>query len=172
MLFLTLLEQNNSVILYISMNMSIKTSLYKLITALLCAFAFSGIAIANAESESLFNSGLAHFEDEKYSEAIKKLEVAVEIEPQVAEYHHVLAKSYGREAEKTNWFKAISYAKKTLVHLEIAAELDSQNIDILDDLMDYYREAPGFLGGDTKKANKIEDLINKISTSEKLAKFE
>ena len=98
MLFLTLLEQNNSVILYIPMKMSIKFSLHKLITALLCAFAFSGIAIANEESENLFNSGLAHFEDEKYIEAIKKLEVAVEIEPQVAEYHHVLAKSYGRRS--------------------------------------------------------------------------
>lgn len=154
------------------MKMSIKTSLHKLITTLICTFAFSGIAIANAESESLFNSGLAHFEDEKYIEAIKKLEVAVEIEPQVAEYHHILAKSYGREAERTNWFKAVSYAKKTLVHLEIAAELDSQNIDILEDLMDYYREAPGFLGGDTAKANKTEGLINKISSSEDLAKFE
>lgn len=172
MLFLAQLEQKYSLSINKPMKMPIKTSLYKLITALLCAFAFSGIAIANAESESLFNSGLAHFEDEKYSDAIKKLEVAVEIEPQVAEYHHVLAKSYGREAERINWFKAMSYAKKTLVHLEIAAELDSQNIDILDDLMDYYREAPGFLGGDTKKANKIEDLINKISTGEDLAKFE
>ncbi len=172
MLFLTLLERNNSVILYIPMKMSIKSSLHKLITALLCAFAFSGIAIANAESESLFNSGLAHFEDEKYSEAIKKLKVAVEIDPKVAEYHHILAKSYGREAERTNWFKAISYAKKTLVHLEIAAELDSQNIDILDDLMDYYREAPGFLGGDSEKATKVEELITKISTSEDLARFE
>jgi tetratricopeptide (TPR) repeat protein len=172
MLFLTLLEQNNSVILYNPMKMSTKSSLHKLITALLCVFAFSGIAIANSESESLFNSGLAYYEDEKYSEAIKKLEVAVEIDPQIAEYHHILAKSYGREAERTNWFKAMSYAKKTLVHLEIAAELDSQNIDILDDLMDYYLEAPGFLGGDTKKANKIEYLINKISTSENLVKFE
>ena len=154
------------------MKTSIKSNLHKLITALLCAFAFSGNAIANAESEKLFNSGLAHFEDEKYIEAIKKLEVAVEIEPQVAEYHHVLAKSYGREAERTNWFKAVSYAKQTLVHLEIAAELDGQNIDILEDLMDYYREAPGFLGGDTAKANKIEDIINKIINSENLAKFE
>ncbi len=153
------------------MKMPIKTGFNKLFIALLCTFAFSGIAIANAESENLFNSGLAHFEDEKYSEAIKKLKVAVEIEPQVAEYHHILAKSYGREAERTNWFKAVKYAKKTLVHLEIAAELDSQNIDILDDLMDYYREAPGFLGGNTKKANKIEDLINKISNSEDLAKI-
>ena len=172
MLFLALLEQTNSVILYNPMKMSIKTSLYKLITALLCTFAFSGIAIANAESENLFISGLAHFEEEKYIEAINKLEVAVQIEPQVAEYHHVLAKSYGREAERANWFKAMNFAKKTLIHLEIAAELDSQNIDILDDLMDYYREAPGFLGGDTKKANEIQGLIDKISSSENLARFE
>ncbi|GEM_PF-1925119 len=172
MLFLTLLEQNNSVILYVPMKMSINSGLYKLITALLCTFAFSGIAIANEESENLFNSGLAHFEDEKYIEAIKKLEVAVEIDPQVAEYHHILAKSYGRQAERTNWFKAVTFAKKTLLHLEIAAELDSQNIDILEDLMDYYQEAPGFLGGDTKKAHKIGDLINKINSSEDLARFE
>ncbi len=172
MLFLTLLEQNNSVILYNLMKMSIKSSLHKLIPALLCAFAFIGIANANPESDNLFTSGLANFEDEKYSEAIKKLEVAVEIDPQVAEYHHVLAKSYGHEAERTSWFRAINYAKKTLVHLKIAAELDSQNIDILDDLMDYYREAPGFLGGDKDKANEVEGLINKISSSEDLARFE
>jgi len=154
------------------MKMHIKASLCKLITVLLCAFAFSGIAIANAESENLFIIGLAHFEDKKYIEAIEKLKIAVELEPQVAEYHHILAKSYGREAERTNWYKAIGYAKKTLVHLEIAADLDSQNIDILDDLMDYYREAPGFLGGNTKKANEIEGLINKINSSEDLAKVE
>lgn len=172
MLFLTLLEQINRVILYNPMKMSIKTRSYKLFILLLCAFTCTGTAIANSESDSFFKSGLAHFEDEKYSEAIKKLEVAVEIEPQIAEYHHFLAKSYGREAERTNWFKAINYAKKTLVHLEIAAELDSQNIDILDDLMDYYREAPGFLGGNTEKATKVENLIKKISSNEDLAKFE
>ena len=35
-------------------------------------------------------------------------------------------------------------AKKTLLHLELAAKLDSDNINILEDLMDYYREAPQF----------------------------
>lgn len=153
------------------MKMPIKTGFNKLFIALLCALSFIGAAAANSESDSLFHKGLAHFEEEQYSEAIKELETAVEIEPQVAEYHHILAKSYGREAEKTNWFKAVGLAKKTLIHLEIAANLDNQNIEILDDLMDYYREAPGFLGGDTKKANKIEDLINKIRSGQGLARF-
>jgi tetratricopeptide (TPR) repeat protein len=172
MLFLALSEQNNNNSHNKPMKLSIKTNFHKLFIAMLCASAFVSSAVANSESENLFHRGLAHFEDEQYIEAIKNLEVAVEIEPQVAEYHHILAISYGRSAETANWFKAMNLAKKTLAHLEIAAELDSQNIEILDDLMDYYREAPGFLGGDTKKANKVEDLIKKISSREDLARFE
>ena len=150
----------------------IRSSIDRLVIGLLCSFIFGGIAIANLESEKLFNSGLSHYENKKYDEAIKELEVAVKIEPQIARYHHLLAKSYGREAEKANWLRAIQYAKKTLVHLEIAARLDNQNIDILGDLMDYYREAPGFLGGDLEKAEKVERLIQKFSTKENLAKRE
>jgi len=29
--------------------------------------------------------------------------------------------------------------------------------------MDFYREAPGFLGGDSKKANEIKELIGKLN---------
>jgi tetratricopeptide (TPR) repeat protein len=166
MLFLTLLEQNVNVILHNLMNTPAKICLYKLLLSLICLLQFNQIASANAESENLFHTGLNHYEQEKYNEAIKQLEVAVQIEPQVAEYHHILAKSYGKEAERTNWFRAMSLAKKTLVHLELAAQLDSRNVDILDDLMDYYREAPEFLGGDTKKADKIEHLIEKINAKE------
>ena len=153
-------------------NTCTRPSVERLVIALLCSFVFGEIVIANSESEKLFNSGLAHYENKQYNEAIKELEVAVKKEPQVADYHHLLAKSYGREAEKANWFRAIQYAKKTLVHLEFAAELDNQNIDILDDLMDYYREAPVFLGGDSEKADKIERLIKKFSTKENLTKRE
>ena len=38
--------------------------------------------------------------------------------------------------------------------------------------MDYYREAPVFLGGDSEKADKIERLIKKFSTKENLTKRE
>jgi tetratricopeptide (TPR) repeat protein len=128
-----------------------------------CLIQLNGTALANSEAESLFNAGLAHYESEKYEEAIKELESAVKLAPDVAKYHHILAVSYGREAERANWFKAMNYAKKTLSHLESAIKLDQHNLEILDDLMDYYREAPGFLGGNVKKANEIEDLIEKLS---------
>jgi tetratricopeptide (TPR) repeat protein len=156
-----------------AMRTHIKNRLFNSFFTMFCIFQLNGIAVASSESENLFNSGLTHYENEKYGEAIKQLENAIKLEPEVAKYHHILAVSYGREAEKTNWFRAMNYAKKTLTHLELAAKLDKNNLEILDDLMDFYREAPGFLGGNTKKANEIEDLIEKLSLeSSYTAKFE
>ena len=124
---------------------------------------FSADVFANIESENLYNSGLSHYEDKNYARAIIKLEDAIKLEPEVAKYHHILAVSYGREAEQVNWITAMNFARKTLTHLEIAIKLDADNLEILDDLMDYYREAPGFLGGNDKKADEIEHLIEKLS---------
>ncbi len=127
----------------------------------------SGIALANDENvidaENLYLSGLTHYENKNYQAAIEQLEIAVTEKPEVAKYHHILAVSYGREAENVNWFKAMDYAKKTLVHLEKSNELDPNNLEILDDLMDFYHEAPGFLGGNTKKGDEIEALIEKLT---------
>jgi tetratricopeptide (TPR) repeat protein len=155
------------------MRLQIRNHPVRLFFTLLCSFLLIEGAIANSEAENLYNSGLVHFEGQKYNVAIEKLENAIKLEPKNAAYHQLLAKSYGREAENANWFRAMSLAKKTLTHLKVAEKLDSYNVDILDDLMDYYREAPGFLGGDTKKANEIEGLIEKISSKGHIsAKFE
>ena len=132
-------------------------------------FQLNGYALANTDTdvdpESLYISGLAHYENKQYEKAVTDLKVAVEKEPEIAKYHHILAVSYGREAENVNWFKAMDYAKKTLLHLEKANELDPHNLEILDDLMDYYHEAPGFLGGDTEKGDKIQALIEKLEAN-------
>ena len=124
------------------------------------------IVIADSEAESLFQSGLQLFDNAKFEKSIEILEDAVELKPDVAKYHHILAKSYGRLAEESSWFKAIKLAKKTMKHLELAAELDDKNTEILSDLMKYYQEAPMFLGGSTKKANKINNKIKEIHSKE------
>ena len=133
----------------------------------ICLLQINGVAIANnpveTDTEALYSSGLSHYEQKHYEKAITDLKVAVEKQPKMAKYHHILAVSYGREAAQANWFKAMDYAKKTLRHLEKANELDPYNLEILDDLMDYYHEAPGFLGGDTKKGDEIQALIEKLT---------
>ena len=129
---------------------------------LLCLLLSNKIVIADSEAESLYQSGLHWFDLANFENSIEKLEDAVEIKPRVAKYHHILAKSYGRLAEESGWLKAIKLAKRTLKHLELAAELDAKNIEILGDLMKYYQEAPMFLGGSTKKANIINEKIKEI----------
>ena len=146
------------------MKKHIKTSLFNIAFALSCIFMLNGLAHASSEAEKSYASGLAYFENQQYLAAIEQLQKAIKLEPGNAAYHHILAKSYGREAESANWLRAMDLAKKTLTHLELAAKLDSHNVNILDDLMDYYREAPQFLGGDTKKANEIESLIENINS--------
>ena len=129
---------------------------------LLCLLLSNKIVIADSEAESLYQSGLHLFDNAKFENSIGKLENAIELRPDVAKYHHILAKSYGRLAEESGWLKAIKLAKETLRHLELAAELDPKNTEILSDLMKYYQEAPIFLGGSTKKANKINEKIKDI----------
>ena len=129
---------------------------------LLCLLLSNKIVIADSEAESLYQSGLHLFDNAKFENSIEKLENAIELRPDVAKYHHILAKSYGRLAEESGWLKAIKLAKETLRHLELAAELDPKNTEILSDLMKYYQEAPIFLGGSTKKANKINEKIRDI----------
>ena len=129
---------------------------------LLCLLLSNKIVVADSEAESLYQSGLHLFDNAKFENSIEKLENAIELRPDVAKYHHILAKSYGRLAEESGWLKAIKLAKETLRHLELAAELDPKNTEILSDLMKYYQEAPIFLGGSTKKANKINEKIKDI----------
>jgi hypothetical protein len=56
-------------------------------------------------------------------------------------------------------------AKKTRKEFEKAVELDEKNYNALEDLMQYYLEAPGFLGGSKKKANEIEKRLNQIGNN-------
>ena len=133
---------------------------------LIYSIGFSNIATANSDAENFFQSGFKLFKKAKYENAIENLANAIKLNPKVAKYHHILAKSYGREAEQSGWLKAIRFAKKTQHHLELAAKLDAENVEILNDLMNYYLKAPIFLGGDSKKASKINSKIEKLRLKE------
>ncbi|MEM7027645.1 MAG: tetratricopeptide repeat protein [Pseudomonadota bacterium] len=133
---------------------------------LIVLYAFVFASSINAETnQALASKGFAHYEADEYEEAIAVLTELVELEPDNANYHHTLAKSYGRQAEQVNWFKAINYAQKTLEHLEIAVSIEPRNVKYLGDLMDYYNEAPAFLGGDKKKAASIKARIDGLITN-------
>jgi tetratricopeptide (TPR) repeat protein len=126
---------------------------------------FVSTAFSETEIETSIEQGIAFFEKGDYYPAKDIFEKLVALEPENSNFHHWLGKSYGRIAETASWIKAMSMAKKTRKAFEKAVALDEKNIDALEDLMQYYLEAPGFLGGSKKKANEIEKRLNQIGNN-------
>ncbi|MGY8815763.1 MAG: tetratricopeptide repeat protein [Gammaproteobacteria bacterium] len=122
-------------------------------------------AFSETEIGTSFEQGTALYEKEDYYSAKDIFEKLVALEPKNSDLHHWLGKCYGRIAETASWIKAMSMAKKTRKAFEKAVALDEKNIDALEDLMQYYLEAPGFLGGSKKKANEIEKRLNQIGNN-------
>jgi tetratricopeptide (TPR) repeat protein len=77
-----------------------------------------------------------------------------------------LGRSYGRRAETSSPFSAPGYAAKARLYLEKAVALDPNNGQALNDLFDYYLEAPGFLGGGFDKAQRVAAQITELNPPE------
>ncbi|MFQ5661086.1 MAG: tetratricopeptide repeat protein [Gammaproteobacteria bacterium] len=131
------------------------------------AIMFMGICLfqggyAEPDPAFLFKQAQAYYQASDYEEALSSIKQAVKLSPDNSDYQHFLGKCYGRVAENANWLKAMSLTRKTREAFEKAVELDHHNVSALRDLMSFYRRAPGFLGGDRNKADKIERLLSMI----------
>lgn len=113
--------------------------------------------------DGLYSQALGFYESGRYESALPLMEEAVRLAPAESEYHHLLGKCYGRIAEHANWVKAIKYAVKTRESFEKAVALDANNHAALRDLMEYYLQAPRFLGGNAAKADAIRQRLNLLS---------
>jgi len=91
---------------------------------------------------------------------------AVAAEPNNSVYHHWLGRAYGRRAETGNPFTALGQASKARQSFEKAVELDPKNSDAVNDLFEYYLEAPGFVGGGLDKAAQVADRIAERDAAE------
>ena len=96
-----------------------------------------------------------YYKEKKYDDSILLYQEIVLVHRNCGQAFHMLGKNYGRLAQGANWLKAIKYAKKTREAFEKAHHLNPSSKDIKNDLIEFYNEAPSFLGGDTKKANKL-----------------
>jgi tetratricopeptide (TPR) repeat protein len=92
-------------------------------------------------------------------DAIAQFEKAVALAPANSDYYAELGGAYGSAARKASLFDQLGYAKKCRAALENAVELDPGNLDARRGLVDYYRQAPGFLGGGDAKAYAQAEAI-------------
>lgn len=107
--------------------------------------------------------GQCYYMMENYKKAGESFEKAIEADPKDSLYWDWLGRAYGKRAESSNPFTAPFYARKARANFEKAVELDTKNLEAVDDLFEYYLEAPGMLGGGTDKAAQLSERIHTIA---------
>jgi len=110
--------------------------------------------------------GQNYFMQGEYKKASEFFEKALASEPSNSVYAHWLGRAFGRRAETSSPFLAPGHASKARQYFERAVALDPMNEEALNDLFDYYLEAPGFLGGGYEKAEHIADRIAQQNEAE------
>jgi tetratricopeptide (TPR) repeat protein len=108
-----------------------------------------------------FYVGRIAMEERKNDGAADYFEAATKLDPQNSTYFLWLGRAYGREAQNANVLRQPGLAKKTRNAWERAIQLDADNLDARSDLIQYYVQAPGFLGGSTTKAFEQAEEIRK-----------
>lgn len=97
----------------------------------------------------------AYFQLEDFDNAIRSCEKSTQFAPQNASYHLWLGRAYGEKADRVGPFSAMSLAKKTVSEFERAVQLDPKDMAARFDLIEYYLQAPGIVGGGRDKAERL-----------------
>lgn len=113
------------------------------------------------DAAAAFYLGRIAMEERKNDRAADYFETATKLEPKNSTYFLWLGRAYGREAQDANVLRQPGLAKKTRSAWERAIELDPENLDARSDLIQYYVQAPGFLGGSSAKAREQAEEIRK-----------
>jgi tetratricopeptide (TPR) repeat protein len=101
-----------------------------------------------------------------FKHATEWLEKAVEAAPGSSQSVLWLGRAFGRRAETSSPFTAPGFASRARQYFEKAVSLDPHNQEALNDLFEYYLEAPGFLGGGFDKAVAISARIKALDAVE------
>ncbi|MFZ6008882.1 MAG: tetratricopeptide repeat protein [Bacteroidota bacterium] len=110
--------------------------------------------------------GRIAFNQNKVEDAEAHFEEATEANDKVADYHYWYASAMGRLAQQSNTFKQGVLAPRIKSEFEKTVQLDPNNLDAHWGLIEFYTQAPGFMGGSWEKAEQTAKNIQKINKAE------
>jgi tetratricopeptide (TPR) repeat protein len=110
--------------------------------------------------------GRIAFDQNNLEDAQDYFEEAVDANDKVADYHNWLGNTYGSIARDANPIKQGILAPKMKSAWEKAIALDPMNIEARKSLIEYYTQAPGFMGGSFEKAHEVTKQIKKLNLAE------
>ena len=98
-----------------------------------------------------------------WDKAVQAMEKAVQLQPANAEYYILLGRACGSRASHSNFLMAINWAHRVVREFETARKLAPEDIEVRFDLLDYYLNAPGIVGGGREKAEAEAQAIAKLN---------
>jgi tetratricopeptide (TPR) repeat protein len=107
--------------------------------------------------------GRIAFDKKEYDDAVDYFEEATENDDKVADYFLWLGDTYGTIAGEANVVRQGFLAPKMKSAWEKAVALDAKNISARVSLIEFYTQAPGFMGGSFDKAKEVANQIIKLN---------
>ena len=105
----------------------------------------------------------ARLKTRDWDKAVQAMEKAVQLQPANAGYHLLLGRACGDRASHSSFLTAMSWARRVVKEFETARELAPEDVDVRFDLLDYYLEAPGIVGGGKDKAEAEAQTIARLN---------
>jgi tetratricopeptide (TPR) repeat protein len=115
---------------------------------------------------SRYYLGRIAFDEKQYEDAADYFEEATEANSKEADYFNWLGNALGIIARDANPFRQGLLAPKMKSAWESAVALDPKNLDARRSLIEYYTQAPGFMGGSFEKAHDVALQIKKLDAAE------
>jgi tetratricopeptide (TPR) repeat protein len=94
--------------------------------------------------------------------ATSECQQAVSMDGENSGYHLWLGRVLGERASRASFMSAFGLAKQVRAELESSVRLDPHNADALADLGEFYKSAPGVLGGGEDKAEGVAAELDKV----------
>ena len=99
---------------------------------------------------------------EHWDAAAGECEQAVRMDGQNSNDHLWLGRALGERADRASFLSAYSLGKRVRAEFEAAVQLDPRNADALSDLGEFYKSAPGMVGGGVDKANTTAAQLDRV----------
>jgi tetratricopeptide (TPR) repeat protein len=118
---------------------------------------------ATAEAQNL--ACRIHFALQQWDKAVSECEQASRLDNQNFAYHMWLGRVLGLKAQHVLFTSAYGLGKRVLAEFETAARLNPRSGEALMDLGEFYRSAPGMIGGGLDKAEKVATQLDEVEVS-------
>jgi tetratricopeptide (TPR) repeat protein len=107
-----------------------------------------------------------YYQEERWDDAIRECQTAVNLMPTKGEYHLWLGRADGEKADAIHSIKAFGLARRVRDEFERAVQLDPSDVDTLSDLGEFYTEAPGIVGGGKQKAQGVVQTLERYGPAQ------